>query len=29
LYDVGNFFVATTGGANTDSIGKLYVEWGW
>jgi hypothetical protein len=26
LYDVGNFFVATTGGANTDSIGKLYVE---
>jgi hypothetical protein len=27
LYDVGNFFVATTGGANTDSIGKLYVEY--
>lgn len=27
LYDVGNFFVGTTGGVNTDPIGKLYVEY--
>lgn len=27
LYDVGNFFVATTGGTSTDAIGKLYVEY--
>lgn len=27
LYDCGNFFVGTTGGASTDAIGKLYVEY--
>jgi len=27
LYDVGNFHVGTTGGASTDAIGKLYVEY--
>lgn len=27
LYDVGNFFVGTTGGTSTDAIGKLYVEY--